>query len=183
MKLISLFLYTIHCLTVYNNFEYFASLIPSLYSKYPILIKNFVALQRCKLQIHPYPLKKDQATLKTTLAPWRHNSLFEWHNEPGARANLKWCKRGASAIFLNRSLDCARTPRTSARAIVPALARSSAENLSASRVGAKDVDAATPRWGGSGPAAHSSFPSGRWFTSAPAPARIETRGIFAAAAA
>ena len=52
MKLISLFLYTFRSLIVYNNFEHFPYFIPSVYAKYETFIKNFIALQRCKLQIH-----------------------------------------------------------------------------------------------------------------------------------
>ena len=37
-------------LILYNNTEHFAYLLSSIYSKHPIFIKYFVALQRCILQ-------------------------------------------------------------------------------------------------------------------------------------
>ena len=40
MKLILLCVYTLRCLIIYNNFEHFPRLVHSIFSKYPISIKN-----------------------------------------------------------------------------------------------------------------------------------------------
>ena len=52
MKVIQLFICTLHCLTVYNNYEHFSCFIYSIYIEYTIFIKNVIALLRCRLRIH-----------------------------------------------------------------------------------------------------------------------------------